>query len=139
MNKNIIFSLIIIILIIIGGVYLNKPQDQRDSTKQNQTIDTLGKDNLNNTNSSTTSASQSIVASYKLSDVAKHGKPGDCWSTVNGKVYDLTSWPEKHPGGDKAIFAICGIDGTKAFENKHGGQEKPANVLDSFYIGNLVQ
>ena len=74
-----------------------------------------------------------------MDEVKKHNKDGDCWTTIGGKVYNLTTWPEKHPGGDKAIFAICGIDGTTAYNKTHGGQEKPEKVLDGFYIGDLAK
>ena len=34
-----------------------------------------------------------------VSEVAQHNKSDDCWMVVNGKVYDLTSFAPKHPGG----------------------------------------
>lgn len=124
--------LIIAVLAIIGGLYYANTKGTKDSTGQNDT-QALSTPVVSGENLSSTT-----VETYKLADVAKHNKPGDCWTTVAGKVYDLTTWPEKHPGGDKAIFAICGIDGTKAFEKAHAGQDKPANVLDSFLIGSLI-
>ncbi|HET9655170.1 MAG TPA: cytochrome b5-like heme/steroid binding domain-containing protein, partial [Kineosporiaceae bacterium] len=45
---------------------------------------------------------------YSQAEVAKHASPSDCWSVVNGKVYDLTQWVSRHPGGQGAIAEMCG-------------------------------
>ncbi|MEI7709620.1 MAG: cytochrome b5 domain-containing protein [bacterium] len=42
-----------------------------------------------------------------------------------------------HPGGSQAILYLCGIDGTKAFNDQHGGQARPERELASFVIGKL--
>lgn len=79
----------------------------------------------------------STVKTYSLSDIAMHPDINSCWSAVNGKVYDLTSFIPKHPGGPKRILAICGKDGSSSFANQHEGEPKPAQLLASFYIGEL--
>ena len=76
---------------------------------------------------------------YTLADVAMHNTGTSCWSTINGGVYDLTSWINQHPGGPEAILSICGKDGSAAFNDQHGGQRRPANELAGFQIGTLVQ
>ncbi len=40
----------------------------------------------------------SIFASYTFADVASNNTSRSCWSVINNKVYDLTSFIEKHPG-----------------------------------------
>lgn len=80
-----------------------------------------------------------VDTTFTLADVAKHGSKDDCYTTVRGSVYDVTSWISKHPGGEKAILSICGKDGTAMFEGKHDGQPRPENELSSFQIGTLVQ
>lgn len=124
--------LIIVLLVIIGGLYWTNSKSSQNIDERNSTTEVGAEALLTNDNLSSTTAKI-----YDLAEIEKHNKAGDCWTTINGLVYDLTTWPEKHPGGDKAIFAICGIDGTKAYEKAHAGQDKPANVLDGFYIGNL--
>ncbi|MGC9605149.1 MAG: cytochrome b5-like heme/steroid binding domain-containing protein [Minisyncoccia bacterium] len=74
---------------------------------------------------------------YTMADVAKHNSASSCWTAINSKVYDLTNWIGQHPGGQQAILSICGIDGSAAFNNQHGGQSRPANELAAFYIGDL--
>ncbi|MEM4461037.1 MAG: cytochrome b5-like heme/steroid binding domain-containing protein, partial [Nanopusillaceae archaeon] len=76
---------------------------------------------------------------YTMEEVAKHNSRESCWTVIRGEVYDLTQWIDKHPGGADKILALCGKDGTKAFEKKHGGQEKPEKALEQFEIGKLKQ
>lgn len=49
-----------------------------------------------------------------LEELAKHNSEFDCWTVVNGKVYNLTQFVKMHPGGKKILKAI-GIDGTEIF------------------------
>ena len=80
-----------------------------------------------------------VPAGYTLADVAKHNSASSCWSAINGNVYDLTSWIDQHPGGPEAILSICGIDGSSAFNDQHGGERRPANELAGFLIGPLTK
>jgi cytochrome b involved in lipid metabolism len=70
-------------------------------------------------------------------EVAKHNTRSDCWSTVKGKVYNLTSYVQSHPGGASVIANICGKDGSGAFSNQHGTASKPNNTLDGFLLGTV--
>jgi cytochrome b involved in lipid metabolism len=79
------------------------------------------------------------IALTKLTseEVKKHDSGTSCWSIVYGNVFDLTKWIPKHPGGPAVIRAICGKDGTSAFEGQHAGQGKPANQLSNYFLGKL--
>ena len=68
-------------------------------------------------------------------EIAKHNTRSDCWSIVKGKVYNLTSYVQSHPGGASVIANICGKDGSGAFSNQHGTASKPNNTLDGFLLG----
>jgi cytochrome b involved in lipid metabolism len=72
-----------------------------------------------------------------LEEVKKHDSGTSCWSIVYGNVFDLTNWITKHPGGATVIRAICGKDGSDAFEGQHAGQGKPANQLSNYFLGKL--
>lgn len=123
--KKIISILLIVAVIAIGGYYY-KSNNQAKNNTQNET-------KQENITASTT------MITANLSTIALHNKPADCWTTINGKIYNLTAFASKHPGGDKAIFSICGIDGSKAFNGQHGGQEKPEMTLKGFDIGTLIK
>jgi cytochrome b involved in lipid metabolism len=73
-----------------------------------------------------------------VAEVLKHNTAADCWSVVNGNVYDLTSYLSTHAGGEGVIKAICGKDGTKAFSGQHSGEAKPQTDLSSLLIGPLA-
>jgi cytochrome b involved in lipid metabolism len=77
------------------------------------------------------------IVQYTMADVAKHNTAADCWSVVNGSVYDLTAWVNKHPGGPAVIIAMCGSDGTAMFTGKHGSSASALSTLGQFQIGFL--
>ena len=92
------------------------------------------------TASATTSASPSSSSSVKeftLAQVRANNSAASCWTIIEGDVYDLTKWIEQHPGGSGVIKGLCGADGTKSFENQHGGSGKVTRQLTQFYIGRL--
>ena len=82
--------------------------------------------------------SSTSEAGIGVAEVQKHNTVKDCWSVVNGEVYDLTSYVNGHPGGASVIKAICGKDGSASFAGQHGSASKPNNVLASFLVGPLV-
>jgi len=77
------------------------------------------------------------VIKLTSSEIKKHNSRDDCWSIVNGKVYNLTSFVQQHPGGIELISSICGIDGTAAFSSQHGSSAKPNNALAGLLLGSL--
>lgn len=88
--------------------------------------------------SSSPSASSARTAkTYSLADVAKHSTRTDCWAAIDGGVYRLTTWISQHPGGADRILAICGKDGSSAFDGQHTGNAKVAGILAGFRLGSL--
>lgn len=75
--------------------------------------------------------------SYSRKQVAAHNKASDCWTIVNGRVYNLTRYVAKHPGGRSRIVRICGKDGTSAFRGQHGSSGKPNRTLAAYRIGTV--
>ncbi len=79
------------------------------------------------------------VKSYTMAEVAAANTESNCLTVINGTVYNLTAFVNKHPGGDRNILRICGKDGTSAFNGQHGGESKPENILATFSVGVLAQ
>ena len=72
-----------------------------------------------------------------MADIATHGTRDNCWTAINGGVYDLTSWIPQHPGGEQGILALCGTDGSARFNGQHGGSATQLNILAGFKVGDL--
>lgn len=125
-NLKIKIGIVILVIIIGGGIgiVLRSPKSNIEQMPRDVAIP------------SSSQKTYSINA-YSLLEVSLHKNEQNCWTTINGNVYDLTSWIEKHPGGAKAILSLCGIDGTQKFLEMHGGQVKPEAVLGNFVIGKL--
>jgi len=49
-------------------------------------------------------------STFTAADIAAHNQASDCWASVDGMVYDLTDWVNRHPGGSEAIMGACGKD-----------------------------
>jgi cytochrome b involved in lipid metabolism len=84
------------------------------------------------------SVKKAAVGMFSTTDVATHKTATDCWSVVNGVVYDLTAWIGQHPGGSSVIKAMCGIDGTDMYLGKHGASASIQSSLDLMKVGTLV-
>lgn len=79
------------------------------------------------------------AGTYTAAQVATHASASNCWTIVNGSVYNVTSWISQHPGGKQAIVSMCGRDASASFDSQHGGQRRPESELASFKIGVLAK
>lgn len=66
---------------------------------------------------STEDASQIAAREFSMQEVALHNTATNCWTVINGGVYDLTSFIPRHEGGEE-ILRACGIDGTTLFTER---------------------
>ena len=62
-----------------------------------------------------TKPSASKGSGYTMQEVAMHNSDKSPWTVVGGRVYDLTGFLYKHPGGYSAISKAVGRDGTSVF------------------------
>mmetsp|Transcript_17217 Transcript_17217/g.33763 ORF Transcript_17217/g.33763 Transcript_17217/m.33763 type:complete len:534 (+) Transcript_17217:992-2593(+) len=73
---------------------------------------------------------------FSWDEINQHTKRDDLWIVVEGKVFDVTPFVERHPGGWRPITHSSGKDGTDAFSEFH-----PASVLErwmpQYYIGDV--
>lgn len=60
-----------------------------------------------------------ITARIPLSEVTRHSLAEDCWLAINGRVYDLTEFLDRHPGGRSVILQWAGKDASKMFNEIH--------------------
>ena len=55
---------------------------------------------------------------YTPAEVSKHCFQHDCWVIIDNKVYDVTSYVPRHPGG-ALIYVKAGGDCTQLFASYH--------------------
>ncbi|RKP12228.1 FMN-dependent dehydrogenase-domain-containing protein [Piptocephalis cylindrospora] len=60
-----------------------------------------------------------------MEDVASHATKEDCWVILHDRIYDLTHFLSRHPGGAAVILKVAGRDGTAAFAAIH-----PPDMVD---------
>lgn len=76
---------------------------------------------------------------YSIEEVAKHNTEQDAWVIINGKVYDLSNFAQKHPGGAQVILEHLGTDVSEIFNgvSKHTPQIK--EHLKEHCVGVILQ
>ena len=68
---------------------------------------------------------------YTFNEVEKHSTPDDCWLIVHGKVYDVTAFVPRHPGGNM-IWVKAGGDCTQLFDSYHPLRTRA--TLEKYYV-----
>jgi len=138
MNKYLIIG-IVIVIVGLGVGFANKSKSpsyqNTQETAQQEKPATASSTEVK----SEVKAEQEVAKTFTLKDIESHKDATSCWTTISGKVYDVTSWIAKHPGGKKAILSTCGVDATDEFSGKHGGERRPESELAKYYIGTLVK
>ncbi len=94
-----------------------------------------------NTNTNVITPDLQESPSITLSEVSQHATPTDCWTAIDGNVFNVTEYIKLgiHPGGEKILNA-CGKEASALFASidKHSnGKARP--TLEKYVIGVLVQ
>ncbi|KAL5553597.1 hypothetical protein UlMin_040998 [Ulmus minor] len=78
----------------------------------------------------------SITKLISMQEASQHNTNDDCWLVIDGKVYDVSTYLDDHPGGDDLLLAATGRDATEDFED--AGHSKTAReLMETFFIGEL--
>lgn len=59
------------------------------------------------------------------------------WIVINDKVYDVSRFKKKHPGGEKLLMNHVSEDATDAFMAFHTNLEKVAKYMKAIEVGKL--
>ncbi len=81
---------------------------------------------------------QNDSATVSLASVAAHASATDCWTIIDGTVYDITPYIDRHPGGRREILKACGVDASVLFATQDGEgshSSSARNLLAGFAIG----
>lgn len=75
---------------------------------------------------------------YDMAEISAHNTPEDCWVIVEGNVYNMSTYIDRHPGGSHAIAVMCGFDATNAFLSMPDAVIPAARLaMREFLIGTL--
>lgn len=80
---------------------------------------------------------QTDNSSYTLQDIQSHNTKTDCWTSINGKIYNLTTAFGKHKWWDDKLATLCWIEWTTKFNSQHWTNEKSKSRLNTLQIWTL--
>ncbi|EGC37317.1 hypothetical protein DICPUDRAFT_77028 [Dictyostelium purpureum] len=73
---------------------------------------------------------------FSLEEISTHNSLESCWMIIQNKVYDITAYIDKHPGGKNALLRFAGKDGT---DNVQFHSAKMLQILNNCYFIGHVQ
>jgi len=71
-----------------------------------------------------------------MAELEKHSDKSDVWTTINGKVYNVTKYLDEHPGGEEVLMERAGKDATEDFEDV-GHSNEARKALKALEVGEL--
>ncbi|XP_005988034.2 acyl-CoA 6-desaturase [Latimeria chalumnae] len=78
------------------------------------------------------------VEVYTWEEIQKHNLKMDRWLVIERKVYNITEWATRHPGGARVISHYGGEDATDAFRAFHPDPAFVRKFLKPLLIGELA-
>lgn len=90
-----------------------------------------------------TAAANAGEKTYRADEVSRHKSQSDCWLTIDGGVYNVTEYVERHRDFEYDITKHCGSDASQLWQNKPGSGDahsrKAERLLKKFRIGSLIK
>ena len=148
MKSSIVAALVVGLVLIGGGlVFVLTGDDTEDTVVFDQTVQSEVPETPQQTEQ-TQEQPETVLTEITAQEVAQHNTADDCWTIIDGSVYDITSYVNRHPGGN-AIELACGVDGTSLFTQRStndgeqigSGTPHSPNAerqLSTYLIGTLV-
>ncbi|XDB57523.1 hypothetical protein AB1E18_010962 [Capra hircus] len=75
---------------------------------------------------------------YTWQEIQRHNLKTDQWLVINRKVYDVTGWADRHPGGRQVLKHYAGEDATDVFRAMHPDPDIVRLYLKPLLIGELA-
>nr|XP_020767991.1 fatty acid desaturase 2-like protein FADS2P1 isoform X2 [Odocoileus virginianus texanus] len=75
---------------------------------------------------------------YTWQEIQRHSQETDQWLVINRKVYDVTGWADRHPGGRQVLNHYAGEDATDVFRAMHPDPDIVRLYLKPLLIGELA-
>lgn len=135
MKKILISFAVLIVIATASFTFLHKPSTSADTATTNSP--NASQATLGTQSSGTPASTTNSGTIYNFATVAKHASKSDCWTIVNGSVYNITSYVPVHPGGVAEIVKACGVDSTDLFNSIMQHERQADSELASLKIGVL--
>ncbi|KAK2020775.1 hypothetical protein LX32DRAFT_715089 [Colletotrichum zoysiae] len=91
--------------------------------------------------SSTRKTSSKNGTTYRIisrTELSLHNQPDDLWIALEDRVFDISTLPSFHPGGEKVLAEHGGRDARGMMDTIHKGSYMVETMLDSMFIGWLA-
>ncbi|XP_043923383.1 acyl-CoA 6-desaturase isoform X2 [Protopterus annectens] len=81
---------------------------------------------------------EKALPKYSWEEIQKHNLRADKWIVLERKVYNITEWAKRHPGGIRVISHFAGEDATDAFRAFHPDLNYVRKFLKPLLLGELA-
>ncbi|XP_070313582.1 fatty acid desaturase 3 isoform X4 [Odocoileus virginianus] len=78
------------------------------------------------------------LPTLRWEQIRRHNLPGDKWLVIERRVYDISRWAQRHPGGSRLIGHHGAEDATDAFHAFHQDLSFVRKFLQPLLIGELA-
>ncbi|KAK2917775.1 acyl-CoA 6-desaturase [Channa argus] len=75
---------------------------------------------------------------YTWQEVQSHSSRSDQWVVIDRKVYNVTQWAKRHPGGFRVLSHYAGEDATEAFTAFHINPKFVQKYMKPLLVGELA-
>lgn len=75
---------------------------------------------------------------YSWAEVQRRSGPEERWLVINRKIYNISSFYRRHPGGARVISHYSGQDATDAFTAFHIDKALVSKYMSSLQVGELA-
>ena len=154
MKSTTIAGIIVAVLLVVGGGLFVASRDTDDtsnaktSTNDSTSTETSKLDDSSTTEETSDTTTSDVAGAPTKEQVALHASEDDCWTIINGAVYDITDYIPRHECGDN-ILSACGVDATSFFNgdkagqaggtNDHSSDREALSDLEDMKIGDLAE
>ncbi|XP_052814763.1 acyl-CoA 6-desaturase-like [Mya arenaria] len=73
------------------------------------------------------------------SEIETHNNRNDSWVVILGRVYNVTNFMKKHPGGARLLGSYAGQDATDVWTGMHNDKDFVGKFMKPLYIGDAEQ
>jgi len=86
------------------------------------------------------SSQESVNSVVSINQLSTNNSASNCWVSFEKKVYNVTGYLNRHPGGRRELLNVCGKE-IDNLSNQHPGGSFGSSqiqaILQDFYVGNL--